>query len=108
MRPTSIKADKNRSVLEIVWDDGMQSAHAFYDLAAACRCATCNDARARAQAEGREHKPQSSALEAIEAVGSYGINIIWKSGCRHGIYTWEYLRALASGHKPSPDHHRAW
>lgn len=27
-------------------------------------------------------------------MGSYAINIVWKDGCRYGIYTWEYLREL--------------
>lgn len=108
MRPTSIKADKASSLLHIYWDDDVSSSITFHGLAVACRCATCNDTRAKAQAEGRTHEPLSTELQSIEAVGSYGINIVWANGCRYGIYTWDYLRALADGHKPGADHHRAW
>ncbi len=59
-------------------------------------------------AAGTAHEPESSILDTIEAVGSYGVNILWVGGCRHGIYTWDYLYALGAGHTPTADHHRAW
>ena len=42
-----------------------------------------------------EMKPGASAeLENLEIVGNYGLQIEWKDGHRHGIYTWGYLRQL--------------
>jgi DUF971 family protein len=38
---------------------------------------------------------RSYELEAIHPVGGYAINIVWKGGCRYGIYSWDYLRQLA-------------
>jgi len=91
MRPTHITADKTRAMLTITWDNGETAHYAFADLAAACPCATCNDDREKARAQGIPFVPKSSELQAIEAVGSYGINIMWKDGCRFGIYTWDML-----------------
>ncbi|MCW1969805.1 MAG: DUF971 domain-containing protein [Anaerolineae bacterium] len=95
MRPTQITANKSDATLRITWDTGRTVDYPFYQLAAACKCAACNDERARLSAEGKAFVPKSAVLEAIEPVGSYGINILWKDGCRYGIYTWDSLAALA-------------
>jgi DUF971 family protein len=111
MRPTGIKADKTRGVLEITWQDGHMAAHDFYKLAANCRCASCNDERGQKRAKGERFEPQSRVLGAIEPVGSYGIAIMWDGGCRHGIYTWEYLLALEKSDPNTTGHvdrHSAW
>ncbi len=94
MRPTGIKADRARGELTIQWDDGHSADLTFAHLASNCRCATCNDNRAKLRISGKTFVPESSELLAIEAVGSYGISIVWKDGCRYGIYTWEVLAAL--------------
>ena len=42
-------------------------------------------------------------LLSIEPVGSYALSIVWKGGCRFGIFTWEYLSgelvALVAQHR---------
>lgn len=71
-------------------------------LSAACPCAQCNDERQKLAEAGLDpvvhYKPKSSYLEHIEPVGSYAINIVWKDGCRYGIYTWDFLLGLDALH----------
>lgn len=93
MRPTAITADKTRATLVITWDDGLISELPFGFLSAWCPCAVCTEQRNASNP--RSSTPATSVeLEAIQPVGSYAINIVWKDGCRYGIYTWEYLREL--------------
>ena len=88
--------------MTVTWDDGHTTDFPFYDLAKACPCASCNEAREGLTAKGLDpavaFSPQSSELAAIEAVGAYAINIVWKGGCRFGIYTWELLLDLEKQH----------
>ncbi len=102
MRPTAITADRHRAVLTVTWSDGHNTAFPFYNLSAACPCASCNSDRDKLSAQGldpvTDFKPKSSLLQAIEPVGTYAINIIWKDGCRYGIYTWELLLNLEEEH----------
>ncbi len=37
-------------------------------------------------------KPGKYEIESIEKVGNYAIQITWKDGHDHGIYSWELLR----------------
>lgn len=98
MRPTNITANKARAILSITWSDGRVIDYPFYQLAAACRCATCNEDRTRSAAEGKAFVPKSAVLDAIEPIGSYGISILWKDGCRYGIYTWDSLAVMEIAH----------
>jgi DUF971 family protein len=102
MRPTGITADRHRAILIVAWSDGHRTDFPFVALSAACPCASCNDEREKLRARGRDpqkdFKPQSSALQAIEPVGSYAINIVWQNGCRYGIYTWDLLLDLERQH----------
>jgi DUF971 family protein len=94
MRPIKITANKTREVLEIIWDDNRVVPYPFQLLASSCRCASCNEERTQCAEQNKPFVPKSSILESIEPIGSYGINIIWKDGCRYGIYTWETLSGL--------------
>ncbi len=98
VRPAGVTADRNSAILSIAWSDGRTTNYPFYDLSAACPCANCNDERQKLAVQGLDptldFKPKSSYLDHIEAVGAYAINIVWKEGCRFGIYTWDYLLEL--------------
>lgn len=102
LRPTGITADRHTAILTVEWSDGHQTAFPFYDLSAACPCASCNEKRQQLEETGRNRQkdfvPQSSKLGAIEPVGTYAINIAWQDGCRYGIYSWELLLQLEAHH----------
>ena len=95
MRPTQITADKTKAILTITWDDGEISELPFALLSDLCPCAACNEERNNPDPL-KIIRPRSHELEAINPVGSYAINIMWKGGCRFGIYSWEYLREITN------------
>ena len=94
MHPTSITADRARGILTVTWDDGKASELSFKLLSDMCPCAVCSAERNNPDPLKVIHA-RSYELEAIHPVGGYAINIVWKGGCRYGIYSWDYLRQLA-------------
>ncbi|MDW8395070.1 MAG: DUF971 domain-containing protein [Anaerolineae bacterium] len=93
MRPTGIIADRTKATLTITWDDGQTSVIPFKVLSDMCPCATCNEERNNPDPL-KIVRPRSYELEAINPVGNYAVNLMWRGGCRYGIYSWEYLREL--------------
>jgi len=94
MQPTGITADRTNALLIITWDDGERSEIPFKLLSDLCPCATCNEERQNSDPL-KIVRARSYELETIVPVGNYAINIIWRGGCRFGLYSWEYLRKIA-------------
>ena len=100
-KPTDITANRNRSTLSISWHDGHQSEYSFSLLRHACPCAECRGGHDKMGAQPDpevftlpDEDTPATRLEKIEAVGSYGLTILWQDGHHYGIYNWDYLRAL--------------
>jgi len=102
LKPKSITADKQRSLLTIVWEDGHKSEYSFSLLRHACPCAECAGGHENMRRDpdpvvfflpDMADSPRAQ-INLIEPVGNYGFNIIWEDGHRYGIYNWEYLRKL--------------
>ena len=101
IRPKSITADRQKGLMTITWEDGHVSTYTFSLLRHACPCAECAGGH-----ENMRHDPdpvvfylppiegKRAQIKTVEAVGNYGINIIWEDGHRYGIYNWDYLRKL--------------
>ncbi|MCX7908481.1 MAG: DUF971 domain-containing protein [Ignavibacteria bacterium] len=97
LEPIEIKKiDKDK--LQIIWIDGFASTIRLKDLRDNCPCAQC-------QGEQIGFKkieplkievltPEKYDLKAIEPVGNYAIQIIWKDGHDTGIYSFDFLRKL--------------
>ncbi len=101
LRPTGITADRYLQTLKISWNDGHDSIIPFALLRYACPCAECRGGhdgmRSTPDPEVFERELEdtlATRLKNIEAVGSYGVTVLWEDGHHHGIYTWGYLRAL--------------
>lgn len=101
LRPTGITADRNQSILSIAWNDGHLSAYPFGLVRKACPCAECRGGHDKmggvpdpAVFEMPVPTGPEARIHTLEAVGSYAITIEWEDGHHHGIYTWQYLRAL--------------
>ena len=92
--PTEITAMEKGRVLEVAFDDG--------------RTIRLTAERLRVEspsAEVQGHSPsqkrtvtgkESVAIVGIEPIGNYAIKIVFDDGHDTGLYTWEYLRKLAS------------
>lgn len=92
-RPKEIRARKASGILEIVWDDDIQSALPFALLRAHCRCTECRSAAIRS---GRASIPVSGdvAVTDIRPVGNYALQLVFDDGHDRGIFPFQYLREL--------------
>ena len=110
VRPKKVSASRSRRLLLIDWEDGHHSEYPLAGLRAACPCAEC---RGGHEGMGKVGSPDmlkiplapaaKTELENMEGVGNYALQLIWKDGHTHGIYTWEYLRGLC----PCGEDHQA-
>ena len=87
--------------LGINWGDGSKSRFELEGLRRSCPCAQCREVRLNRSEDGDglnilvdDELFATSEVAKIEFVGRYGIKIQWADGHDHGIYTFEYFRAL--------------
>ncbi len=85
--------------LAISWQDGHESLLTFPMLRDACPCANC---KGEPDLLGRIYRPaqegvrsdEGNRLVGLQAVGHYGLQLVWGDGHSTGIYTFAYLRRL--------------
>src|SRR4029079_9732571 len=92
--PVSIHADRGAGTLEIVWDDGHETAYDTSTLRWLCPCAFC-----RGEAgmpgwldSGPTPTPHPTRLTDVTMVGGYAIAPTWADGHHTGYYTFTMLR----------------
>jgi ATP-binding protein involved in chromosome partitioning len=88
-------ARRDPRTLSVLWEDGRRDNFDVRDLRLACRCAACVE-----EMSGRPLLDPATITpgvgpRSITSVGNYAINISWSDGHSTGIYSFEYLRALA-------------
>jgi DUF971 family protein len=96
VRPTELRLHQQSRVLEITFEDGTR-----YRL-------PCEYLRVYSpSAEVRGHGPGQEVLQlgkenvnisAIEPVGAYAVRLVFDDGHDTGLYSWEWLHHLATGH----------
>ncbi len=98
MRPTDVQLIGD--ALAIKWPDGGESFIDLETLRRKCPCAGCQGER---DVMGTLHKgperpltPASFKLLRLENVGTYALQPVWGDGHNSGIYSFEYLRKIAS------------
>lgn len=101
MRPTGITADRTQATLTVTWDAAAPTVVPFRVLSDMCPCELCETERTNTDPL-KVLRPHSYELEAINAVGSYAVNIVWKGGCSYGIYSWDFLFALGRRYPAIP------
>ncbi|MHC1785064.1 MAG: gamma-butyrobetaine hydroxylase-like domain-containing protein [Anaerolineaceae bacterium] len=101
LNPKDITVNRNTNSMTIGWNDGHRSQYPFMLLRAACPCASCRGGHENMSQEPDEKAfhtrlPDTPAIHInnVEAVGSYGLTILWGDGHHFGIYNWHFLRAL--------------
>lgn len=97
MQPLDIQVIGNE--LAIRWQDGSESYVALEKLRRACPCAGC---KGETDITGQVHhapdmplSPRSFDVREIKRVGGYGIQPVWRDGHSTGIYSFDYLHAVA-------------
>jgi DUF971 family protein len=100
MVPKTIKL-KDKSSLEIIWEDETGSTIGLKYLRDECPCASCKGETVLLKTYRPPAKkmitPEMFLVKNIETVGEYAIQITWKDGHSTGIYTYEYLQELEKG-----------
>jgi len=106
MKPINLKASRSRAVLTIKWTQDEFCDLPFAEIRAACPCAECRGTHGATKDEPLTtnleltlRSDQETQLEGITPVGNYAVQISWKDGHSHGIYSWEYLRELCQARK---------
>jgi len=85
--------------IAIAWNDGTESYLAIRSLRESCPCAGCcgePDALGRVAKPEVKHGAGSFELRGWQIVGGYAFQPTWGDGHATGLYTFVYLRKLAS------------
>ncbi len=100
-RPRDLAVDDRAGELVIGWSDGRARRYDLEALRRACPCAHCREVRDADEGGLTLLQPEAAsataAVRRVSYVGRYGIRIEWADGHDHGIYTFEFFRALAAG-----------
>ncbi|HXG46113.1 MAG TPA: DUF971 domain-containing protein [Methylomirabilota bacterium] len=98
MQPTDIQPIGEE--LAIKWDDGSESFIRLEALRRACPCAGC---KGEVDIMGNVYKNPDRALTAaafqlvrVGTVGGYAIQPVWADGHSSGLFSFDYLRAVAA------------
>ncbi len=97
LTPTNIQAIGPE--LAIAWSDGAESYLPLEALRRACPCAACGgepDVLGRVLRPAVSYTPASFELQGFAVVGGYAVQPAWADGHGTGLYTFPYLRRLAS------------
>ena len=85
--------------LAIRWEDGTESFIVLETLRRACPCAAC---KGESDIMGNVYKGPEQPLNAasfqlrkLTPIGTYGVQPVWADGHATGIYSYDYLRAVA-------------
>jgi DUF971 family protein len=93
--PSLVVLAADRRSLRLTWADAEETDIAAERLRAACRCAWCT----RARIDGKFPAGFASiAIERLDPVGEYAVNLAFSDGHARGIFPWPYLRTLAQSH----------
>jgi len=90
--PSLLRLAANGERLEIVWDDGDQSAISAGRLRSASRSAEA----VRAEIAGIQADRSVVTITDVEPVGGYAVRLFFSDGHDRGIYPWRYLRELSA------------
>jgi DUF971 family protein len=101
LAPTNIQQIGNE--LAIQWSDGGESYLNLELLRRACPCAACGgepDVLGNVLRPEVSHTAASFQLDSFVVVGGYALQPRWQDGHNTGIYSFQYLRRLASSTTP--------
>ncbi len=101
MQLTQFKRNEGSEIsYHLKFSDGLEFDITAKELKDNCPCASCKGEEVLLHKYEPVNKHPVSEegymLDKAEPVGTYALKLIWKDGHDTGIYSWEYLRKLAS------------
>lgn len=102
--PQTIRARKDESVFEIIWNDERTSKYPFYFLRCQCPCAACVNEFTGERMLDPATVPRDIEPAEVAFSGNYALKIKWTDGHFTGLYSWDYLDRLDAVLK-SPSQH---
>lgn len=97
LEPANVQQIGNE--LAIQWNDGTESYLDLQFLRRACPCAACGgepDVLGNVMRADISYSDNSFDLVAFQIVGGYALQPRWADGHDTGIYSFQYLRRLAT------------
>jgi DUF971 family protein len=97
LEPTNVQQIGNE--LAIQWNDGTESYVDLQFLRRACPCAACGgepDVLGNVMRPDVSYSENSFELAGFQVVGGYALQPRWADGHDTGIYSFQYLRRLAT------------
>lgn len=89
--------------LAVKWSDGGEDFVALETLRRFCPCAGClgeKDIFGKTyRAPERPYGPGAFEVARFLPVGGYAVQFVWRDGHNTGLYTWEWIRRVASASK---------
>lgn len=85
--------------LALLWGDGTESYFNLEFLRRACPCALCGgepDVLGNLSKPEVSYTPDSFQLIGFTPIGGYALQMRWKDRHETGLYSFQYLRRLAS------------
>ena len=89
--------EENDSSISIEWSDGNESTYFAPELRRNCPCAGCVNEWTGEKMLKSESVPDDLSFSHISIVGRYALNFHFSDGHETGIFSFKFLRELASG-----------
>lgn len=93
MYPTDITLFEEERALEITWESGEKTRFSLTYLRGWCPCAGC---QGHFQGVVNFHRRAKIKLLGLDPVGNYAMQPHWSDGHDSGMYSWSYLRHIAT------------
>jgi DUF971 family protein len=93
---------KDPDHLSISWNDGSVSELSFRFLRSSCPCAACVNEWTGEKMLDDSRIPKDIRPARLVSVGRYAMAIHWSDGHKTGIYSYDYLKKIASRQSEAP------
>lgn len=97
-KPVDIAHAPKHNTLTVTWDDGIVSTYPVPYLRGWCPCAGC---QGHGNAVVYREASEEIGAAGIYEIGAYAITIRFSDGHDAGIYSWQWLRAIAPETPPT-------
>jgi DUF971 family protein len=75
----------------IQWADGRKVRYLLSELQRRCPCANCVDENTGRRISDPARVPENLGATRLQSVGRYALRVDFKTGCSHGIFSFDDL-----------------